>query len=986
MNKTKNNQLKIKLMKTFNPLLLLGRIVFLALLFLFHAGTASAASVTWSAPKYLTADSDISTAGTLVSAYFWLGIGDSGNVTVNGVTFTGTTSVSTVGPNLTLADPGDYGLSAGLPPGACCRGITSLSTNYLRLVNCAAFLDYATYFTVQLNNLVVGHIYQVQLWSCDSYYDTASTEVSDPDGNSVTLVKSESGNYGGVGQFTIGTFTADAPSLVLTLTGVGPFSPDKGPMLNALQLRDVTSGSSITWSSAMNIAGDTDVSTSGTQLYAYDALTASGVLALNGVTFMNATNGIPTPGADPDITAAPAMASVSGLGYSGCAQNSLPVCSLSANYQLFQDSAFSAPGTNSETVTLHHLTSGHTYLIQAWAAVSGSAGTRDVTYSSFGGNTVTLHVSVNGQIGTPGQYAIGTFTAIGTNQSFILAPTVLTYGAVMNAIQVRDTGAGESSSPPSPPTGLLLTPGYAQIALKWNASFQATSYNIKRATVSGGPYITVATGVTATSYTDTGLTNGTTYYYVVSATDAAGEGINSTEASATPSAALPAAPTGLTATAGNGQVILTWNSSAAATSYNVKRATVSGGPYTTFAASITTTNDTDTGLTNGMTYYYVVSGVNPGGEGADSSQVSATPTPVLAPITGSALNCLIAGRTNAALASGGATDTADTFITGYPPGQAINGIIDNTPYPWNGASDTTPNPWIPTDVNISGISPDWLVVDFHQSVYLGAIVISGRYPERGAGTYTFQYTTDPPPVTHASRWTTIGTYTWASANPLPRTGFQFGLLANVTGVQLVSAPNYTYNNGYGGGGWGNSIQQLEAYQPIAVPPPAPTGLSATPGNAQVSLSWTASSGATSYNVKQATVSGGPYTTIASGVATTNYNNTGLSNGTTYYYVVSAANSSGEGANSSEVSATPAIPPPNQLTGLSLSNGVFSFMLSGVVGSNYVIEVSSNLVDWTPLSTNTIPPAGSLQIIDPIQSQQERFYWVVPLAGISMTGP
>ncbi len=88
------------------------------------------------------------------------------------------------------------------------------------------------------------------------------------------------------------------------------------------------------------------------------------------------------------------------------------------------------------------------------------------------------------------------------------------------------------------------------------------------------------------------------------------------------------------------------------------------------------------------------------------------------------------------------------------------------------------------------------------------------------------------------------------------------------------------------------------------PPPAPTGLTATAGNAQVSLSWTASSGATSYNVKRATVSGGPYTTIATGVTATSYTNTGLANGTTYFYVVSAVNASGESANSNQASATP----------------------------------------------------------------------------------
>jgi len=86
-----------------------------------------------------------------------------------------------------------------------------------------------------------------------------------------------------------------------------------------------------------------------------------------------------------------------------------------------------------------------------------------------------------------------------------------------------------------------------------------------------------------------------------------------------------------------------------------------------------------------------------------------------------------------------------------------------------------------------------------------------------------------------------------------------------------------------------------------------------PGNTQVSLSWNSSLGATSYNLKRSTSSGGPYATIAPGITSTTYNNTGLINGTTYYYVVSALNSVGESGNSSQVIATPqAIVPPNPL--------------------------------------------------------------------------
>ncbi|MBP2631260.1 MAG: hypothetical protein H6Q70_1888 [Firmicutes bacterium] len=85
---------------------------------------------------------------------------------------------------------------------------------------------------------------------------------------------------------------------------------------------------------------------------------------------------------------------------------------------------------------------------------------------------------------------------------------------------------------------------------------------------------------------------------------------------------------------------------------------------------------------------------------------------------------------------------------------------------------------------------------------------------------------------------------------------------------------------------------------------APTNLTATAGDSQVILSWTAVDGATSYTVKRSTTSGGTYETIASGVTDTNYVDTSVTNGTTYYYVVVAVNDKGESNNSNEASATP----------------------------------------------------------------------------------
>ncbi|WP_373291209.1 glycoside hydrolase family 9 protein [Paenibacillus marchantiophytorum] len=199
-------------------------------------------------------------------------------------------------------------------------------------------------------------------------------------------------------------------------------------------------------------------------------------------------------------------------------------------------------------------------------------------------------------------------------------------------------------TPPAAPTGLAATAGNAQVMLSWTASSGAASYNVKRSMTSGGPYVTVATGVAGTNYTNSGLTNGTTYYYAVSAVNPVGESANSAQTSAAPQLSLPSVPTGLTATAGNAQATLSWTKSNGATSYNVKRATTSGGPYANVATGVNTTNYTDTGLMNGATYYYVVSAMNEVGESANSVQTSVKPQ---SPPTGNLVAQYKAADTNA---------------------------------------------------------------------------------------------------------------------------------------------------------------------------------------------------------------------------------------------------------------------------------------------------------------------------------------------------
>src|SRR5204862_1743367 len=128
------------------------------------------------------------------------------------------------------------------------------------------------------------------------------------------------------------------------------------------------------------------------------------------------------------------------------------------------------------------------------------------------------------------------------------------------------------------PTGLsAATSGGNSVSLTWTAAAGATSYTVRRSITSGSGYANVATGVVAALYTDVTATNGTSYFYVVVGVNGTGSGNNSNEAAATPLAS----PSGIIATPGNAQVSFTWTAVIGATGYNVKRATVSGGPYTT---------------------------------------------------------------------------------------------------------------------------------------------------------------------------------------------------------------------------------------------------------------------------------------------------------------------------------------------------------------------------------------------------------------------
>jgi hypothetical protein len=125
--------------------------------------------------------------------------------------------------------------------------------------------------------------------------------------------------------------------------------------------------------------------------------------------------------------------------------------------------------------------------------------------------------------------------------------------SVFSNVQITGGDGGAPRVIPAAPAMLLASPGDGAVPLRWQASFGATGYTVGRSEFSGGPYEAIASGVTGSSYTDTSVTNGTTYYYTVTASNSAGTSGRSPADSATPVRTMVNVATGGTASdsAGN---------------------------------------------------------------------------------------------------------------------------------------------------------------------------------------------------------------------------------------------------------------------------------------------------------------------------------------------------------------------------------------------------------------------------------------------------
>ena len=596
-----------------------------------------------------------------------------------------------------------------------------------------------------------------------------------------------------------------------------------------------------------------------------------------------------------------------------------------------------APALNSVTQTTSKLT-------PTWSAVSGATSYNLYRATSPGGEgtspfmtgiTTTNYADTTVTNGIPYYYKVS-----GVN------------GSGEGALSVERSGI-----PLAVPSSVAATPGNGAVTLSWGSVTAATSYNIYRSTTAGTETLLTSAG-NALSYTDTSVSNGSAYFYKVTAviSNLSDESAKSSEVSASPAATLPTAPS-LAAVPGSSTIALSWNSVGGTSGYNVKRATAAGGPYTTIS-SATSTTFTDTPPLTTATYYYVVTAVAGTAESANSNEMAASCAGGIAQSATADAYTLSSqptrnlGSTYFVSVSG--TAGQEAFLT-FPvsAGGAITSAVLKI-YKYTGAADTQ---------TVYGISPS-------------------SWTESGI-TWNTQ-----PSLTGA---TTVGTLSVTTANQyytLDVTSYvQQQIAAGATSVSFAITSAATGQIPYYARENGSNTPQLVLN---VTAPAVATGLTATPGDAQVLLTWNPLPNATGYNVYRSTTSGSGYakiTTIAPSVANA-YLDGSRTNGSTYYYIVKAIIGGTEGGSSSQASATPLVQDANwtitqpsatslpdpvttaNTAAFSVSQGttlLASALCSGATTSQISTQASANCSGtWTFTWTGSSWP--TLYVIQHVQKQ------------------
>ncbi len=493
---------------------------------------------------------------------------------------------------------------------------------------------------------------------------------------------------------------------------------------------------------------------------------------------------------------------------------------------------------------------------------------------------------------------------------------------------------------PAAPTNPAANPGNAQVSLSWtaptnNGGSPITGYTIQhKLSTDPWPGTSVTLG-NVTSNTITGLTNGIQYDFRINATNQAGTGVSSGIVQATPRS-VPGQPTGLAATPGNSQVSLSWTAptdtgGSAITDYTIQYSVDAGTNWIAVNDGTNTdTTTTVTGLTNGVTYQFQVFATNTAGTGIASDSVGVTPRTIPAAPTG-----LIATPGDAQIVlSWTAPNNGGSAITGY--------VIQHKPSTdaWPGTTVTIGNV---TSHTISSLT-NGIQYDFR----INATNIAGTGLSSGTAQATPVASTVPdtvPPViatpsnaiiVHQNIAFTV-TDALVGVTCTDTEDSSPILTADITNVNTAIVGSYTVTYSCTDDANNSAISQTRNVTVIGIPA-APTGLIATPGNAQVELSWTApsnngGSAITDYTIQYSANAGTSWSTFTDGIGTgTTATVTGLTNGQTYQFRVSATNTVGTGSTSVTASATPVAPVTDTTAPVITINGANSITIT--LGTTY----------------------------------------------------
>jgi polygalacturonase len=259
------------------------------------------------------------------------------------------------------------------------------------------------------------------------------------------------------------------------------------------------------------------------------------------------------------------------------------------------------------------------------------------------------------------------------------------------------------------------------------------------------------------------------------------------------------------------------------------------------------------------------------------------------------------------------------------------------------------------------------------------LIISNHFNFNASSTASFNLGTNAATIVVTSNLFLGGTINLMAGDGFTNATYTLFIYKNLSWgpPTLGSAPaGYTYSLDT------NTLGQVN----LIVSPPAPsapTNIAASATNANITVSWSPVATAVTYNVKRSTDDGGPYPTIFSGIIATNYTDTLVTNGTTYYYVISSVNSGGESANSIQASATvtqlqPSLSPPMlvpQILGSQLQLSwpsdhlgwrleIQTNDLSAGLGTNWFTVPDSTNVIQTNLTINPVNGAVFLRLVYP----------------------